>query len=302
MSPATTSPSLSVIGPVLMNRSVSRSPGARAKSPGPPESPAAPRVDRAALFQARSTPAGAPGSPGSPAVLPDSAPAPGAAFPQPAAPGALMAVLDASRYAEAAHRLHRRPDAAGSPWISYSLAVAARLGRAGAAEPLLLQAALLADVVTFAKDQFRALAELRARFGDPVARVVAELTEDRSVSKAERRAAQIEVAPTLSPVARTVALARLAENLEALAAGVPESWTAERVQEHFAWASEFAAALADGQLPIPAMHLAAELKPVLAGSVKLSDGTAVPALPEPEGYAQGTSRAIGGGTLAWVAR
>lgn len=196
---------------------------------------------------------------------------------QPGPAGALAAVLEATRHAEAAHRLHRRPDAGASPWISYSLAVAARLGRAGASEPLALQAALLADVVTFAKDPLVELAELRARFGDPVARVVAELTEDRSVSKTERRRAQIDAAASFSPVARMVALARMAENLDALVAGVPESWSAERVQDHFAWASDYVAALAAPPLPLPAMHLVAELKLVLSNAVLLSDGTRVAA-------------------------
>ncbi|XP_015284252.1 PREDICTED: guanosine-3',5'-bis(diphosphate) 3'-pyrophosphohydrolase MESH1 [Gekko japonicus] len=96
-------------------------------------------------------------------------------------------------------------------------------------------AALLHGTV---EDTDTSLAEIEARFGPEVRRVVEEVTDDKALPKAQRKRLQVERAAHKSPPARLVALADKLHNLRDLARCAPQGWSAERVQEYFCWASE----------------------------------------------------------------
>ena len=63
--------------------------------------------------------------------------------------------------------------------------------------------------------------------------IVLEVTDDKSLPKAERKRLQIEHAAHASPKAKLVKLADKIANLRDLVAGPPADWGAERRQEYF---------------------------------------------------------------------
>lgn len=79
--------------------------------------------------------------------------------------------------------------------------------------PPALQAALLHDTV---EDTDTTPAELEAKFGVTVARIVQEVTDDRSLPKQERKRLQVEHAPHCSQQAKLVKLADKLYNLRDL--------------------------------------------------------------------------------------
>jgi guanosine-3',5'-bis(diphosphate) 3'-pyrophosphohydrolase len=85
--------------------------------------------------------------------------------------------------------------------------------------------------------------ELRALFGDQVASVVLEVTDDKSLDKAQRKQLQIEHAVHISPEAKLVKLADKICNLRDLLASPPADWSAERKQAYFDWAAAVVAGL-----------------------------------------------------------
>lgn len=76
-----------------------------------------------------------------------------------------------------------------------------------------LQAALLHDTV---EDTDTTPAELEAKFGATVARIVQEVTDDKSLPKQERKLLQVEHAPHCSREAKLVKLADKLYNLRDL--------------------------------------------------------------------------------------
>ncbi len=149
-------------------------------------------------------------------------------------PGDLAVVLQALALAAHKHRDQRRKDAAASPYINHPIALANVLVREGAvSEPDVIAAALLHDTL---EDTQTTPAELRAAFGERIARIVAEVTDDKSLPKTERKRLQIEHAAALSREAKLVKLADKICNLRDMADHPPASWDLTRRREYFAWA------------------------------------------------------------------
>jgi DNA-binding transcriptional LysR family regulator len=98
-----------------------------------------------------------------------------------------------------------------------------------------LQAAILHDTI---EDTDTTEAELQARFGPAVAAMVMEVTDDKALAKAERKALQVAHAPHKSPGAALVKLADKTCNLRDMAAAPPAGWDLARRQEYFDWARQ----------------------------------------------------------------
>ena len=77
--------------------------------------------------------------------------------------------------------------------------------------------------------------ELVQRFGSKVADIVAEVTDDKSLLKFDRKRKQIEHAPHTSKEAALVKLADKTCNLRDVANRTPKGWSFERKQEYFDW-------------------------------------------------------------------
>jgi guanosine-3',5'-bis(diphosphate) 3'-pyrophosphohydrolase len=145
-------------------------------------------------------------------------------------------LLKAACFAAEKHRLQKRKDIDSSPYINHPLALAHILSAEGKVhDEEVLIAALLHDTV---EDTETTLAELEEEFGSRVAGIVAEVTDDKSLPKPERKRLQVEKAPLKSDAAKLVKLADKISNLRDIAGSPPADWSAERREEYFHWAKQ----------------------------------------------------------------
>jgi guanosine-3',5'-bis(diphosphate) 3'-pyrophosphohydrolase len=143
-------------------------------------------------------------------------------------------LLSALAFAAHKHRDQRRKDADASPYINHPIALADVLvNEGGVTDVEVLCAALLHDTV---EDTATTHEELVNAFGSRIARIVAEVTDDQALPKAERKRLQVERAAALSPEAKLVKLADKTCNLRDVVDRPPASWDAKRRAEYFDWA------------------------------------------------------------------
>jgi len=139
------------------------------------------------------------------------------------------------------HSAQRRKGTAAEPYINHLLEVANLVAEAtGGDDTNLVVAALLHDAV---EDQPVSRATIAAEFGEEVAAVVMEVTDDKSLPKAERKRLQIENAPHKSPRASIIKVADKISNLRALASSPPADWPMERQLAYVQWARDVVARL-----------------------------------------------------------
>jgi len=144
-------------------------------------------------------------------------------------------------YAAEAHK-HQRRKADDSAYICHPLRVMNILSCGLTDDKEVLCAAVLHDVV---EDTDVTISDVFDRFGEEVAEMVAEVTDDRSLSKAERKRAQVEKMKTASKGAQMIKLADKIDNCKDLIKQVPPGWTKERVQGYFVWCRAVVANMKD---------------------------------------------------------
>ena len=143
-------------------------------------------------------------------------------------------LMKALTFAANKHRNQFRKGSKPIPYINHPIAVADLIVRTGKIhDEATLAAALLHDTVEDTETTFE---ELETEFGHEISKLVAELTDDKKLSKEERKRLQIEHAPSLSPRARIVKLADKICNLRDVVQDPPKGWPLERKQEYFDWA------------------------------------------------------------------
>ena len=146
----------------------------------------------------------------------------------------LALLLKALSFAAHKHRDQRRKDAEASPYINHPIALAQVLtGEGGVTDIEVLAAALLHDTI---EDTATTGEELQREFGERIAAIVAEVTDDTGLPKAERKRLQIEHAARLSDGAKLVKLADKICNLRDVAERPPAKWDMQRRREYFEWA------------------------------------------------------------------
>ena len=155
-------------------------------------------------------------------------------------------VLRAAAFAAERHSNQRRKGKRAAPYINHPIGVASCLADAGVADPDILAAALLHDTV---EDTDTSLEELEQLFGTRVASIVAEVTDDKALPKAERKRLQILTASKKSIEARQVKLADKICNLRDLHNNPPH-WGEARIAAYYRFAEDVAVGLAgcDGSL------------------------------------------------------
>jgi GTP diphosphokinase / guanosine-3',5'-bis(diphosphate) 3'-diphosphatase len=150
-------------------------------------------------------------------------------------------VVRAAAFAAQKHSSQRRKDVHASPYINHPLALADILANeGGVTNSQVIVAALLHDTV---EDTETTLGELRDEFGEEIAGIVAEVTDDKSPHKNERKRLQVLNAAHKSEAAKLVKLADKISNLRDLARSPPASWSRERKREYFEWAREVVSGL-----------------------------------------------------------
>ena len=150
-------------------------------------------------------------------------------------------VLKAAHFAAEKHSGQRRKGATAEPYINHLLEVA-ELVSGALAEPdtNLVIVALLHDTI---EDAGVTKEELAQAFGADVAELVAELTDDKTLPKAERKRLQVVNAPKKSVRAAVVKIADKMSNLRGILSSPPTDWSVQRRREYFDWARQVVDAL-----------------------------------------------------------
>ena len=146
----------------------------------------------------------------------------------------IIGLTRALAFAAAAHANQRRKGAAQEPYINHLAEVALLLAEATDGQDLnLVLAGLLHDTI---EDTPATRQELMEHFGKDVADLVLEVTDDKSLPKAERKRLQIETAPHKSDRAKMIKIADKVSNLNSILESPPVDWSEERKREYFEWA------------------------------------------------------------------
>ena len=110
----------------------------------------------------------------------------------------------------------------------------------GGADPDVVVAALLHDVV---EDAGITSDKISKEFGQRVADIVMEVTDDKSLPKDERKRLQVEHAPRKSRQAKLIKMADKISNLRTVATSPAADWSVERRLEYIEWAKAVVAGL-----------------------------------------------------------
>ena len=102
----------------------------------------------------------------------------------------------------------------------------------GVRDVVTIAAAFLQDTVEDTNTSFE---QLEARFGIEITEVVREVTDDKSLPKAERKRLQIEHASHASIRAQHVKLADKICNVRDVSRAAPAKWSLERRSEYLTW-------------------------------------------------------------------
>jgi guanosine-3',5'-bis(diphosphate) 3'-pyrophosphohydrolase len=160
----------------------------------------------------------------------------------------LQQFLRAATFAARMHRLQRRKDAEASPYINHPIEVAALLaGEGSVTDPVTLMAAVLHDTL---EDTETTPDELAAAFGPAIRDLVQEVTDDKRLPKAERKALQTAGAPRLSDRAKLIRLADKIANVRDVTHHPPSNWDLARRRAYLDWTEAVVAgcqALREGQ-------------------------------------------------------
>ena len=153
-------------------------------------------------------------------------------------------LLEALHFAAHRHRFQRRKDPGDPAYINHPIQVAKLIACVGRVSDLAtLQAAFLHDTV---EDTHTSFEELKEKFGDEVAGLVREVTEDKSLRKEQRKQLQIERAPRLSAEAKDIKIADKISNILDIAYSPPEGWSKERRAEYLDWSERVVAGCRGG--------------------------------------------------------
>src|SRR4051794_30686032 len=131
-----------------------------------------------------------------------------------AAGGDVVLLARAYAFAAARHGGHRRKGLAQEPYVNHLVEVAELVAEATAgADAALVAAAVLHDVV---EDTRTTAEEVRDGFGEDVMTLVLEVTDDKTLPKAERKRQQVVDGPHKSARAKVIKLADTINNVSAL--------------------------------------------------------------------------------------
>lgn len=145
-----------------------------------------------------------------------------------------LLILRAIDFAARKHRNQRRKDEGAAPYINHPISVSLWLAEiGGVTDPEVLGAAILHDTL---EDTNTSREELEASFGTRIRKLVEEVTDDKSLPKAERKRLQIEHAHHLSSDAVLIKLGDKISNLLDVTHSPPTKWSVQRRREYIDWA------------------------------------------------------------------
>lgn len=146
----------------------------------------------------------------------------------------LVLLMDVLSFAAEKHRFQKRKDVEASPYINHPIALASILcNEAGITDTDVICGALLHDTV---EDTETTPEELESRFGKMIRDIVMDVTDDKTLSKSERKQRQIEHAAQISSKAKLVKMADKIANVRDIIHYPPDGWDDLRKREYFDWA------------------------------------------------------------------
>jgi GTP diphosphokinase / guanosine-3',5'-bis(diphosphate) 3'-diphosphatase len=153
----------------------------------------------------------------------------------------IAGLLKAASFAAKKHIDQKRKGDSASPYINHPLEVANLLANKGDVDDYeVLIAALLHDTI---EDTDTTKEEITEIFGEKVCGFVLEVTDDKSLPKAERKQKQIEHAPHLSDGAKQIKLGDKISNITDVMNDPPAGWSKERRLEYIEWGEKVVAGL-----------------------------------------------------------
>ncbi len=142
-------------------------------------------------------------------------------------------ILRAADFAAKKHKIQKRKGANAEPYINHPLEVARILAETGEIEDIdILVAAILHDTI---EDTDATPTELTALFGERVCNFVLEVSDDKSLSKEQRKEMQVKHAPHLSTGAKQIKLADKISNIRDALINPPADWSIERRIQYMEW-------------------------------------------------------------------
>ncbi len=157
-------------------------------------------------------------------------------------------ILNALKFAAGRHKAQFRKGDDKSPYINHPIQVADLLANeAGEKDPVLITAAVLHDViedtVRTKKEKNELIGQIKDIFGEEVLSVTLEVTDDKSLSKKERKRQQVIHAPSLSVKAKKLKLADKTMNVRDITAHPPVIWPLKRIRKYLDWSEKVVAGL-----------------------------------------------------------
>ncbi len=148
----------------------------------------------------------------------------------------LKLLLQALEFSAKKHTNQRRKDIDASPYINHPISLANILcNEAHVTDISVICGALLHDTV---EDTKTTPEEIAKEFGEDIRNIVMDVTDDKSLEKADRKRKQIEHAAHISDKAKLVKLADKISNLRDVANSPPPDWSLDRRREYFDWAKQ----------------------------------------------------------------
>jgi len=145
-------------------------------------------------------------------------------------------LLEAIRFSAYKHANQRRKDQAQSPYINHPIDVVHMLWTVGGVRDVdVLVAAVLHDTI---EDTQTTREELAEHFGETILKLVLEVTDDKSLPKAERKRLQVEAASHKSGGAKLIKLADKTCNVRDVVTSPPKDWSMERRKEYLLWTEQ----------------------------------------------------------------
>lgn len=155
---------------------------------------------------------------------------------KPSQGSALILLTRAVHFAARKHKDQRRKGEDAAPYFNHLSEVAELLAQnTNGSDPNLIVAGYLHDTI---EDVGVTYLELMKHFGEDVATLVMEVTDDKSLPKAVRKQLQIEHAPYRSKRAQMIKIADKISNLRTIMNSPPADWDLARKQEYFEWAKK----------------------------------------------------------------
>lgn len=184
-------------------------------------------------------------------------------------------LVKAAHYAAEMHAGQFRKSDDKIPYINHPLDVMAKLVEVGQVRDVeVLVASVLHDVVEDCSHK-TSIEEIEKRFGKRVAALVAEVTDDKNLSKERRKALQIFNAPKKSKEAMMIKMADKLSNLGDLRERPPVGWDCARIKGYFVWAFFVLEPMFKAKAN---PFLEEELRAIFAGNFEF-EGNSYPCLP-----------------------